>query len=82
MVPDSLDGHGHGHGHGHGGNTGHSHDDADVDGREKRASKDVPGRHDEAYYGAPGKGPRPGEVGASQGARSFARGKSARKRPV
>lgn len=78
-VPESLGGHGHGHGHGHG---GHTHDDADVDGREKRASKDTPGRHDEAYYGAPGKGPTPGAVSPSQGSRSFARGKGARKRPV
>lgn len=83
-VPESLS---HGHGHGHGHSHGHSHDstqaaDADPDGRQARADKDKPGRHDEAYYGSPTAKSAPARtVKPGQGSRSFARG-SARKRPV
>ena len=91
-VPDSRGGHGHGHGHGHGPGADHAHDDAPTaatapgaqqeesgtDGRAVRAAKDEPGRHDDGYYGAPGKGSTPKRpVPRSQGERSFAR-----KRPV
>ncbi|WP_206053764.1 AAA family ATPase [Nocardioides iriomotensis] len=83
-VPDHRHGHSHDHAHGHG--HGHTHDhhdhgDDDVDGREKRAAKDTPGRHDDAYYGSPGKGPGVRAVTSGQGGRSFAAGR-ARKRPV
>ena len=80
-VPDSLDG-GHGHGHGHGPGADHSHDDSLDDGVAKRAAKDQPGRHDEAYYGGAGssggKPKTPRTVTAGQGERSF----STRRRPV
>ena len=79
-VPDHLHSHGHGHGHSHG-DHGHEHDDGDVDGREKRRAKDEPGRHDEAYYGAPGSSGGVRRVSSSQGAKSFAAGR-ARRRPV
>ncbi|MGE3379158.1 MAG: AAA family ATPase [Nocardioides sp.] len=85
-VPDSL-GHGHGHGHGHGSDHGTDHrpDDGDVDGRAKRAAKDLPGRHDAAYQGIAGSSgdasTAPKKVSAGQGERSFA-ARSARKRPV
>jgi MoxR-like ATPase len=96
QVPDHAHGHGHGHAHGH--NHGHAHghargdgahhesgehhDDGDVDGPDARRAKDRPGRHDDAYYGAPGArsgGARP--VSRGQGSRSFPAG-SARRRPV
>jgi MoxR-like ATPase len=57
---------------------GHHHHDHDHDhGPEKRASKDEPGRHDDAYYGTAENAPAPKKVSAGQGQRSFAR-----KRPV
>ena len=61
-------------------------DDGDVDGRAKRAAKDLPGRHDGAYQGVGGssddaRGVTGKKVSASQGQRSFA-ARSARKRPV
>jgi len=85
VVPDHAPGHGHGHGHGHGGDHEHpagqqdrpDHDSVvdGADGRDVRAAKDAPGRHDEAYYGSPtvaaGAVRRPG-VGTGQGGRSFA----------
>jgi MoxR-like ATPase len=98
-------GHGHDHGaHSHGGHThsGHDHDHpehqnghfggagtGDDEGKQVRAAKDRPGRHDDSY-GARGSTPparevppAPREVRSSQGARSFAnRGGSARRRPV
>ncbi|QIM20102.1 MoxR family ATPase [Phycicoccus sp. HDW14] len=79
-VPeDRGQGHGHGHGHSH----GHGHDDADgPDGRDVRAGKDQPGRHDEAYYGSPSAGAaEPKRVAPGQGQRSF-RGGGAKRRPV
>jgi MoxR-like ATPase len=90
-VPDHLHGHGHDHGHGHGHDHDHGHDhgdghdhddhshdpvDGDVDGKAKRAAKDQPGRHDEAYYGGSGAARR--TVPSGQGSRSF----PTRKRPV
>jgi MoxR-like ATPase len=87
------DGHGHdGHGHHH---ADHHHGDhhhgphhngegdGEPDGREVRAAMDLPGRHDDGYYGAPGPGsagrtasPSPSaanaNAGGGQGARSFA----------
>ncbi|RNI19842.1 AAA family ATPase [Flexivirga caeni] len=88
-VPDSLD-HGHGHHHGHGHSHDHDHDHThdepagvtDPDGRQVRQDKDLPGRHDESYYGSPSaKAAPPRKVTPGQGSRSFARG-SARRRPV
>ncbi|NUR08620.1 MAG: MoxR family ATPase [Nocardioidaceae bacterium] len=80
-VPDHLDGH-HGHGHGHGHGHRHDHDDGAHDGVATRASKDEPGRHDESYYGAAGRGAGSGRVvSADKGQRSFAAGQ-ARRRPV
>jgi hypothetical protein len=76
VVPDHLHGHGHGHGHDHGHDhaTASTHDEPD--GAEVRRAKDLPGRHDEAYYGTGTMGPaRP--VPAGQGARSF----GSRRRP-
>ncbi|MET7901936.1 MoxR family ATPase [Streptomyces sp. NPDC005336] len=78
--------HGHGHGHSHGPGQGHSHgpghvhrdpgqdpDGDDPDGQAVRTAKDLPGRHDEGYYGAPGAGPtRRIAPGEGQGARAFA----------
>jgi MoxR-like ATPase len=87
-VPDQLHGHGHGHGHGHAHSHGHSHEDhrggevdGDVDGRDVRRAKDQPGRHDEAYYGAPTTLSGAKKVPSGQGGRSFAASR-ARKRPV
>ncbi|MCW2698074.1 MAG: ATPase, partial [Modestobacter sp.] len=103
-VPDHAHGHDHG-AHSHGGHThsGHSHDHdhpdnpsrpaggPDDEGRQVRAAKDRPGRHDDAYYGqrsaaapATAEPAAPREVRSGQGARSFApkRGGSARRRPV
>ncbi|GDY31633.1 AAA family ATPase [Gandjariella thermophila] len=73
-------GHGHGHEHGHAGRhganpaNGHAAGAADEpDGRAVRAAMDRPGRHDAAYYGAPGPGPdRPAASAGGRGARSFA----------
>ena len=94
QVPSHL--HTHDHGHGHPTITaipmitvtprrGHSHDhDHNEPGREKRASKDEPGRHGDDYYGAPGDSSDIGKrtVSAGQGSWSFAsRGGGARKRP-
>ncbi|HEX2804843.1 MAG TPA: MoxR family ATPase [Kineosporiaceae bacterium] len=81
VVPDQVPGHGHGHGHGHA--DGHGHEDAGhthgtapaggADGRDVRAAKDTPGRHDEAYYGSPTADQRRRPtVGTGQGGRSFA----------
>jgi MoxR-like ATPase len=86
----ALPGHDHGtHSHGGHSHSGHTHDHdhpaADDDGKQVRAAKDRPGRHDDSYgaRGAPGEAP-PREVRTGQGARSFAanRGGSARRRPV
>jgi MoxR-like ATPase len=81
-------GHGQGDGHGHG-DGGHSHGPQQpaaagvaagtavvaggAEGRDVRAAKDTPGRHDEAYYGsaATDQRRRP-TVGTGQGGRSFA----------
>jgi len=82
-------GHGHSHGHSHEHEPGHRHDyghDHDADaltGRDERAAKDRPGRHDDNYYGAPtpaasvGSGSR--AVPSGQGSRSFARGLARRR---
>ncbi|MCH1865847.1 MoxR family ATPase [Nocardioides sp. CFH 31398] len=97
-VPDSGHGHGHGHGEGHGHGHEEPkrpapapvprtpvEDDDDLggpSGREKRAAKDQPGRHDEAYYGStskPGSSSGSRSVSSGQGARSF---QGTRKRPV
>ena len=82
-VPDHLHSHGHGHGHSHSHSHGpdHGHADGDVDGAEKRRSKDEPGRHDEAYYGSSGQAGGVRKVTPSQGSKSFAAGR-ARRRPV
>jgi MoxR-like ATPase len=106
VIPDRSGPEGHSHGaHSHGGHThsGHDHEHAapapapatgrpDDEGKQVRAAKDRPGRHDDQYYGqragAAG-GPREvppstREVRSGQGVRSFApnRGGSARRRPV
>jgi MoxR-like ATPase len=67
-VPEHLHGHGNGHGHGHG-----HHHDHEVDGREVRAAKDLPGRFDQNYYGAPGSDTksRAQQRGGGQGHRAF-----------
>jgi MoxR-like ATPase len=91
--------HQHGQEHDHDRRQDHRHEpaastggvDADVDGRAARAAKDLPGRHDEAYYGSPtadgatmGRSP----VGTGQGGRAFAaalgrgRGRGARGGPA
>jgi MoxR-like ATPase len=85
-VPHPHDhdhGHDHGHAHDHGPGT-HRHDE-DTGGKQVRAAKDVPGRHDEEYYGQRSSGSGEGTAGgareipattrsvtAAQGARSFA----------
>ena len=96
-VPSSRDGgHGHSHGaHNHGGGSSHSHDDGDaahshdddpapVDpaGREVRAAKDEPGRHNAPNFGVAPKGTP--TVGRGQGERSFrsASTRGSRRRPV
>ena len=89
-VPSTRD-HGHGHGHGHGhtaAETAPAAPSAPVssadgpDGRQVRAGKDAPGRHDEQYYGSPSAGPGgPKKVTPGQGSRSFRSG-GARRRPV
>lgn len=97
---DHDHGHGHGHGHdhgprspgdaGHGGRLGRTGDagGADDEGRQARAAKDRPGRHDDSYGARGGPASRdavapPREVRSGQGARSFAnRGSGARRRPV
>ncbi|GAA1421295.1 hypothetical protein GCM10009601_21090 [Streptomyces thermospinosisporus] len=70
------DGHHHdGHPHRHNGQHRDTGDDPDAgpDGREVRKAKDLPGRHDDGYYGSPGPGPvRRAEPGSGQGARAFA----------
>ncbi|WP_307870649.1 AAA family ATPase [Saccharopolyspora endophytica] len=66
-IPHQLPAHGHGHGHGH----GHDHDHDEVDGREVRAAKDAPGRHDDSYYGAPGSNDSGRRSTGGQGHRSF-----------
>ncbi len=76
-VPEDR-GHGHGHGHGH---SAPEPSDG-PDGRDVRAGKDQPGRHDEAYYGSTGSfAAEPKRVAPGQGQRSF-RGGGAKKRPV
>jgi MoxR-like ATPase len=74
-VPDRHD-HGHGHDHGAGHDHGHgSETGGDPDGRTVRAAKDLPGRHDSAYYGSPtanGTGFARPAVAAGQGGRAFA----------
>ena len=79
------DEHGHGeHGHGHGkehlhgdengrSGSGGPSEDEPASGQAVRAAMDLPGRHDENYYGAPGPGPnRRANPGQGQGSRSFA----------
>ncbi len=79
---ERLQGHGNGHGHGHGhGHRHHAHDHhhggpeegAEIDGRTVRAAKDLPGRFDENYYGAPGSdaASRSGTSTGGQGHRAF-----------
>ncbi|MBB1157422.1 MULTISPECIES: AAA family ATPase [Amycolatopsis] len=90
VLPDLIDpnrelpaelphshGHGHGHGHGHD-HDGHAHHEDDG-GRAARQAKDLPGRHDENYYGAPGSGPAQ-RTGSGQGSRAFEA--FTRRRPV
>ena len=89
-VPDGLPhpgGHGHSHGpagHSHGpaahshANDDHHHEHGDDDGPSERIAKDHPGRHDEGYYGTPGRATPARTVGRGQGQRSF----PARRRPV
>jgi len=78
VVPEHLPhahGHGHDHGHDHGDNHDHDHDHGhgnDHDGTAVRLGKDEPGRHDDGYYGTPGKLGSPRSVPAGQGMRSFA----------
>jgi MoxR-like ATPase len=84
-VPHEHGAHSHG-GHTHSGHThAHDHPAADDDGKQVRAAKDRPGRHDDSYgvRGSAAADP-PREVRTGQGARSFApkRGGSARRRPV
>ena len=55
----------------------HTHDDNE-EGRRRRAQKDEPGRHDDAYYGGKGKPLGVRAVSSGQGARPF----GTRKRPV
>jgi MoxR-like ATPase len=74
------------HSHGPGGHThshsdaapDHQHDDVEVSGTQVRAEKDLPGRHDAGYYGAPGKATSSRSVPHGQGQRSF----PVRRRPV
>jgi hypothetical protein len=72
--------HNHGHDHDHDHDHGHDHD---AEARAERAAKDLPGRHDDNYYGAPtpaasvGSGGR--AVPAGQGSRSFAKGLARRR---
>ena len=75
-VPDALpQAHGHGHGHGH----GHDHDhEEDTHGPSVRLAKDEPGRHDQGYYGTPGRLGPSRTVPGGQGQRSF----PTRRRPV
>jgi MoxR-like ATPase len=84
VVPEP--GHGHDHSHDHGHDHPHPHDDdpagsADPAGRAERAAKDAEGRHDQDYFGSPGRISGPGVVGRSQAERSF-NSRSARRRPV
>ncbi|RCW40972.1 MoxR-like ATPase [Halopolyspora algeriensis] len=90
-VPEQ---HSHDHGHGHGHHHSHAHgervatetapagtDDKDY-GKQVRAAKDRPGRHDEGYYGSTTSAPvqrRNSGVSSEQGSRSWA--PHARKRP-
>jgi MoxR-like ATPase len=84
--PGSSQGHDHDHGHSHDHDHPHPHEQdpaepADPAGQAVRAAKDAEGRHDQDYYGAPGRIDRPKPVGQAQAERSFnARG--ARRRPV
>ncbi|HEY2206378.1 MAG TPA: MoxR family ATPase [Pseudonocardia sp.] len=84
QLPEAAPDQGHGHGHGHGpGEHSHAPDDEDeddvdgVDGREVRAGKDEPGRHDSGYYRTrdsvqPDPGPSaPRTVTSDRGSRSF-----------
>jgi MoxR-like ATPase len=88
VVPEPGTGPGHDHDHGHTHDHDHPHprehdpaEHADPAGQAVRAAKDAEGRHDQDYYGAPGRIDRPQPVGQSQAERSFnARG--ARRRPV
>lgn len=84
--------HAHDHGpHSHGGHA-HDHDHGrpgggQDEGKEVRAAKDRPGRHDDSYGARGGPAGPPAaarEVRSGQGARSFSgtRGGSARRRPV
>jgi len=69
--------HSHSHGdHAHGDHGDEAHGDeahGDDDGRDVRLAKDQPGRHDDGYYGTPGRLAPSRAVPAGQGARSFAR---------
>ena len=81
-LPEPGDHHPHGGEHGHGGHgkehlhgdeNGRSSEDGPASGQAIRAAMDLPGRHDENYYGAPGPGPnRRANPGQGQGSRSFA----------
>ena len=89
-VPEHLP-HSHGpggHPHTHGEGEGHTHEPAaggqvvgDAPGPAVRAAKDRPGRHDEGYYGTPGRNAPARSVTAGQGQRSFA-ANAARRRPL
>jgi hypothetical protein len=47
------------------------HPGDEVDGRAVRAAKDLPGRFDDAYYGARGTAARPPQRATGQGHRAF-----------
>jgi hypothetical protein len=72
-----------GYGHPHHHDHGDHHHGPDPEARAERDAKDLPGRHDDHYYGAPtaaasvGSGNRP--VPAAQGNRSFAQGLARRR---
>ena len=73
QVPQGKDSHSHAHSHPH---TDDRLPDGDTDGRAVRAARDVPGRHDKAFFGGSSSAPagestRRPSVGASQGGRSF-----------
>jgi MoxR-like ATPase len=78
-LPAASHTHGHSHDHDHGDEHGRGPQEPPGDraepagDRAARAAKDQPGRHDEGYFGAPGRGPtRRAAAGQGQGSRSFA----------
>ena len=81
VVDEHAHGHSHGHSHDHGHGPhdhgrhdhGHDHDDVGPSGREVRAAKDSPGRHDDHYHGGSG-GAGPASRAPSPRKTAFARG--------